>query len=528
MPWHERPHPCWSWKLGWVLVAIGLMVWPGGCRRPVVLAADTLVMAVEKPPKTLDPRVGNDAVSARLHQIIFDTLVNKNEQLDIVPELADFTISPDGRVFTFRLRPGVVFHDGRPLTAEDVKYTFESLCAPTFNSPKKGDFALVESIEAPDERTVVFRCRAPNLPMLGSLVAVGIVPKGTSPEEAAQRPVGTGPFRVVTYRENHDIWLEANPAYFKGAPRLKRLQIRFIPDAMTRELELRKGTVQLAVNADLAYSTNQALGKTPGLKLVQAKGTNIAYLGLNCEDARLADVRVRRALALAIDRETIIRTVLRGMARPAAGPLPPEQWAYPEDLPPPRYDPEEARRLLAEAGYGPGRPLRLELKTSSAELSRQVAAVLQEQLKRVGVELSLRSFEFQTFLQDTIAGNFQMFYLINVGANQSVDFLSYFYESSRIPTKAKGYSEGANRARYRSPEVDRWLRAAAATTDKAEQRRLYGLVQKQVVSDVPQIFLWYPNNVAIAHERVQGITLELSGSYAFLRQVWIAEGGAAE
>lgn len=109
MPWHERTRRCWSWKLGWVLVAIGLMVWPGGCRRPVVLAADTLVMAVEKPPKTLDPRVGNDAVSARLHQIIFDTLVNKNEQLDIVPELADFTISPDGRVFTFRLRPGVFF-----------------------------------------------------------------------------------------------------------------------------------------------------------------------------------------------------------------------------------------------------------------------------------------------------------------------------------------------------------------------------------------------------------------------------------
>ncbi|QUV84717.1 ABC transporter substrate-binding protein [Chloracidobacterium aggregatum] len=239
-------------------------------------------------------------------------------------------------------------------------------------------------------------------------------------------------------------------------------------------------------------------------------------------------MRVRRALALAIDRETIIRTVLRGMARPAAGPLPPEQWAYPEDLPPPRYDPEEARRLLAEAGYGPGQPLRLELKTSSAELSRQVAAVLQEQLKRVGVELSLRSFEFQTFLQDTIAGNFQMFYLINVGANQSVDFLSYFYESSRIPTKAKGYSGGKPGAL--SVGGSGWLAAGGggATTDKAAQRRLYGLVQKQVVSDVPQIFLWYPNNVAIAHERVQGITLELSGSYAFLRQVWIAEGASQD
>ncbi len=488
-----------------------------------MIAADTLVMAVEKPPKTLDPRVGNDAISARLQQIIFDTLVNKNDRLDIVPELAaDFAVSPDARAFTFRLRSDARFHDGRPLTAEDVKYTFETMCAPDFSSPKKGDFALVERIETPDERTVIFRCRAPNLPLLGSLVAVGIVPKGTTSEAAAQKPIGTGPFRVIAYRENSDILLEANPDYFKGGPKLRQLRIRFIPDATTRELELRKGTVQLAVNADLAYSTSQALGKAPGLKLTQAKGTNLAYLGLNCDDPRLADVRVRRALALAVDRETIIRTVLRGMARPAAGPLPPEQWAYPDDLPPPRYDPDAARQLLAEAGYGPGHPLRLELKTSSAELPRQVAAVLQEQLKRVGIELSLRSFEFQTFLQDTIAGNFQMFYLINVGGNQSVDFLSYFYESSRIPTKEKGYSEGANRGRYRSPQVDAWLRAAAATTDKAEQRRLYGLAQRQVVDDVAQIFLWHPNNVAVAREQVQGIELELSGSYAFLRGVWIS------
>lgn len=526
MPWREarRRRRGGGW-FSYALAAAFFLAWlPSGCRRPAVVAPDTLVMAVEKPPKTLDPRVGNDAVSARLHQIIFDTLVNKDDRLDIVPDLAaEFTVSPDARVFTFRLRPDVRFHDGRPLTAADVKYTFETMCARDFNSPKKGDFALVETIETPDERTVVFRCRAPNLPMLGSLVAVGIVPQGTTPDEAAQTPVGTGPFKVVAYRENHDILLEANPDYFKGAPKLKRLRIRFIPDATTRELELRKGTVQLAVNADLAYSTNQALGKTRGLKLVQAKGTNIAYLGLNCDDPRLADVRVRRALALAIDRETIIRTVLRGMARPAAGPLPPEQWAYPDDLPPPRYDPDEARRLLAEAGYGPERPLRLELKTSSAELPRQIAAVLQEQLKLVGVRLSLRSFEFQTFLQDTIAGNFQMFYLINVGGNQSVDFLSYFYDSSRIPTKEKGYSEGANRGRYRSPQVDAWLRAAAATTDKAEQRRLYGLVQKQVVADAAQVFLWHPHNVAVAHERVQGIALELSGSYAFLREVWLAD-----
>ncbi|QUW01862.1 ABC transporter substrate-binding protein [Chloracidobacterium validum] len=524
MPWREARRPAAvlvAAQCLWLVVAGWLA--GGGCRRPVALAADTLVLAVEKPPKTIDPRVGNDAVSARLQQLVFDTLVNKNDQLEIVPELADFTVSPDARVFTFRLRPDIRFHDGRRLTAEDVKYTFESMCASDFSSPKKGDFALVERIETPDAQTVIFRCRAPNLPMLGSLVAVGILPKGTDAAEAATKPIGTGPFKVVAYREQNDIWLEANPDYFKGAPKLKHLRIRFIPDATTRELELRKGTVQLAINADLAYSTNQALGKARGLKLVRSKGTNIAYLGLNCEDARLADVRVRRALALAIDRETIIRTVFRGMARPAAGPLPPEQWAYPADLPPARYDPEEARRLLGEAGYGPERPLRLELKTSSAELSRQVAAVLQEQLKQVGIELALRSFEFQTFLQDTIAGNFQMFYLINVGANQSVDFLSYFYESSRIPTKERGYSEGANRARYRSAAVDGWLRAAAGTTDKAEQRRLYGLVQKQVVADAPQIFLWHPDNVAVAHERVQGIALELSGSYAFLRKVWIAD-----
>jgi peptide/nickel transport system substrate-binding protein len=497
-----------------------------GCRRATI-PPGMLVMAVEKAPKSLDPRIGNDSVAFRLQQMIFNTLLNKDERFEFTPELAAAPpeISPDAKIFTFRLKTGITFHDGRPLTSADVKYTFDTLREKTFNSPKKGDFAKVTSIETPDSQTVVFRCSEPNAPLLGSLVAVGVIPKDSG-GTVEKSPIGTGPFRVVEYRENSDITLEANPAYFQGAPKVQKVRVRFILDNATRELEVRQGGVSLAVNADFAYATLQQMGKSPGLKLWQGKGTNIAFLGLNCEDPTLKDVRVRRAISFAIDREIIIRTVMRGMARPAAGPLPPEQWAYPPDLPPARFDPAEAKRLLDEAGFpdpdgdGPQmRSLKLELKTSSNQLSRQIAAVLQEQLRMVGIALALRSFEFQTFLQDTVSGNYQMYYLINVGANQSVDFLSYFYESTRVPTREKNFSEGANRSRYRNAEVDAWLAQAATTLDRAEQKRLYALVQKKIVEDAPQIFLWHPNNVAIASDQVESVGLEPSGGYYFLRDV---------
>lgn len=512
-----------------ILLLAGLLPLGSACRRNLQLPPGLLVMAVEKAPKSLDPRIGNDAVAARLHQMMFNTLVNKNEKLETVPEIADFEISPDAKVFTFKIRPGFVFHNGKPLKAEDVKYTFDTLRDKNFVSPKKGDFAKVESIDTPDDRTVIFRCSAPNAPLLGSLVAVGVIPKDSGPT-TEKSPIGTGPWKLHEYREGSEITLDANPNYNLGAPKLKQVKVRFVLDNATRELEVRQGGVHLALNADFAYPTLQQMGKSNGLKLLQSKGTNITYLGLNCEDPVLKNVKVRQAISVGIDREKIIRTVLRGMARPANGPLPPEQWARPDDLPPSRYDVAEAKRLLDEAGFpdpdgdGPApRAIKLELKTSSNQLSRQVGTVLQEQMKLIGINLALRSYEFQTFLQDTISGNFQMFYLINVGANQSTDFLSYFYESTRIPTAAKSFSEGANRARYRNPDVDKWLNQAAGTLDQAEQKRLYGLVQKQVVADAPQVFLWYPNNVAITSDRVDNVSLELSGGYFFLKDVTLLD-----
>ncbi|HNB74388.1 MAG TPA: ABC transporter substrate-binding protein [Acidobacteriota bacterium] len=493
-----------------------------GCRRNQQLTPGLLVMATEKAPKSIDPRVGNDSVSARLHQLLFNTLVTKNDKLEIVPELATFEVSPDAKTFTFHLKPGVMFHNGKPLTAEDVKYTFDTLRDPNFNSAKKGDFIKVEVIEAPDPQTVIFRCKEPNSPMLVSLVAIGIIPKDSG-ATAETKPIGTGPFKVGDYQVDREITMEAFPQYFEGAPKLEKVRVRFIPDSAVRELELRQGGVQLAVNADLASDTVEKLAQTPNLTVWQSTGTNISHLGLNCDDPILKNVKVRQALVHAINRESFIKNVLRNMARPAYGPLPPEQWAYPADLPKLDYDPALAKKLLDEAGYrdpdgdGPQTRLKLEIKTSSLPLARQIATVLQEQFKQVGIQLEIRSFEFQTFLSDVNAGNFQLYTLTSIGANQHPDYLSYAFDSSRIPTKEKNYSEGANRSHYRNAEVDGWLRKAGATLNQEEQKQLYGLAQKKIVEEVPTIFLWYPNNVAIGNNKLTNVKPDLSGSYTFLR-----------
>jgi peptide/nickel transport system substrate-binding protein len=239
----------------------------------------------------------------------------------------------------------------------------------------------------------------------------------------------------------------------------------------------------------------------------------LAYLGFNARDPILKDARVRQAVAYAIYRQPLIHYLLRDFARPARSVLPPESWAYNGDVPDYAHDPGRARELLDAAGYPAVQGVRfhLAMKTSTEESTRLLAAVLQQQLRDVGIELDIRTFEFATFFSDVTHGEFQLYSLRWVGANEDPDMFEYVFHSSKFTP------HGANRSFYANPRVDALIDQARREPDQKTRRQLYAELQRILASDLPYINLWYYDNVLVASKRIRNLQLSPSGSYDFLK-----------
>src|SRR5579863_5692542 len=343
---------------------------------------NTLVMIIESSPTNLDPRVGLDAQSERIDDLLFDDLCTRDEHLNVQPGLAERWEIPDPRTYVFHLHRGVRFHDGRPLTSRDVKWTFDSLLQGKIRSTKAAAYRLVDHIDAQDDYTVVFHLKEPFATLLWNVSdgAIGIVPYGSG-EEISRHPIGSGPFRFVSAEPDKEVIIERNDGYWGAMAHLQRVRFAVIPDATTRALELRKGSADIAINS-LTGDMVLALEREPNLEVLHAPGTVLGYLAFNTRDPILKDVRVRQALSYAIDRTPIIHYLLRDFARPAYSLLPPESWAYNGDVPHFDYDPTRARQLLDQAGYLAvnGVRLHLTMKASTEESTRLMAAVFQQQL----------------------------------------------------------------------------------------------------------------------------------------------------
>ena len=369
-------------------------------------------------------------------QLIYDTLVVRNEKFDFVPSLAErFEESDDHKTFTFHLRSGVIFHNGKPLTSADVKYTFDSLLSPALKSPIRGSVDKITSIDAPDPSTVVFHAREPFYTFIGNLLAIGIIPEGAG-DEIINAPIGSGPYKFISYKEGDAIQLEAFAAYWGGAPNTPRLDIKVVTDNSTRQAEIMSGEVDLAYNAQFDPETIRALGRRRDIQVVVGDGASIGYLGVNVSPTSLlSNQKLRQAVAYGIDREVIIHRLLRDQARKANTIMPPEHWAYDHGVTVYDHDPERAKQLLDEAGLtdpdgdGPRSRLTITMLTTTTQLSRNIAAIMQDQLRRVGIQLELQSLEPATLFDKLSKGQFDLYYLIGIGFNQLTDVFQFVYHS---------------------------------------------------------------------------------------------------
>lgn len=499
------------------LAALLLVLLLTGCARRIDPA--TLVMIIESSPTNLDPRVGIDAQSERLDMLIFDGLLRRDDHFNLQPMLAERWEIPDPLTYVFHLRTGVRFHDGRPLAARDVKYTIDSLLRHVLSSPKTATYKRVDHIDAPNETTVIFHLKEPDATLLWNLSegGIGVVPYGSG-ADFNRWPIGSGPFRFVSQEQDKEVVLDRNPDYWDPAfrPHVQRVRFKVVADATTRALELRKGSADIVPSGALSADMVHALSRDPGLQIESAPGSVYMYLAFNLRDKILQDVRVRQAIGYAIDRGPIIRYLWRDQAEPASSILPPQSWAYNGDVRQYDHNPERARQLLDQARYPPqagGIRFHLSMKTSTEEPTRLLAAVLQQQLREVGIALDLRSMEFATFFSDVTKGAFQMFSLRWIGGNQDPDIFEYVFHSSSVPPQR------ANRGYYSNPRVDALLDEARTEVDPQKRKPLYDQVQKILAEDLPYINLWYLDNVVVHRKQVQDLKIMPSGDYSYLKTV---------
>ena len=487
---------------------------------------------------TLDP-VGAqvvDAASERVRVLLFNSLVRKNEKFEYVNDLASELpkTSEDGLTVTFNLRDNVKFHDGRPFTSADAKYTLDTLL--TSNSGKAASFfevvsgakqPYITSVEAPDARTLILRLRKPWLQLLPNLVPIGIIPKDSAAQQATQ-PLGSGPFRFKSFDQTQQILdLVANPDYWEGAPAIKELRVRVIADANALQAELKSNHVDLVpAPSNLTPDSIISLGQDPALQALPFPGANIYHVTFNTQSPPLDNVKVRQAIAYAIDRESIINTLLRGQGKLAHSILPEESWAFSQGTTY-AYDLNRAKQLLDEAGFrdpdGDGPQMRfkdpISFKfSSSSTLANQYGNVIADQLKRIGIPIKIETAESNTVLDQLRQGQFQMTTGNWVGGNQDPIFYKDLFATSEIPTATRA---SRNRSRYSNPELDRILDEALNTTDQQKAKALYTQAQSIVSRDVPLLPLWYPANMVIAKKNVGNIKVDGSGDWSFVRNVTV-------
>ena len=508
------------------LLLSALLLVSGSCRK----RSDAFVIALSDKISTIDP-VGSqtiDAASERVRVLMFNSLVRKNEKFEYVPDLAtDIQTSGDGLSYTFTLHDGVKFHDGRVLTSADAKYTLQTILdsktsgrtASFYEGTGAARQPYITGIETPDARTLVIRLRQPWLQLLTNLVPISIIPDGSAASQATH-PIGTGPFKFSSFDPTQSkVEMVVNPDYWQGQPAIEKVLVRTIDDANSLQAELKSKRVDLVpLPSNLLPDTLQALGQDPNLKLEMFPGANVVYMGFNVKEAPLDNVKVRQAIAYAVDRESLIRDLLLNQAKIAHSILPAESWAYNAGQQY-AYNPETAKKLLDEAGFrdpdGDGPKMRLAkpivLKISTSAATRAYAQVIQNYLKQVGIPLEIETMESNVLRDQMRNKQYQMTVSNWVGGNQDPVFLKDLFTT-------KG---NFNRTNYSNAQLDPILDQAADAADREKARALYAQAQDIISREVPMLPLWYPANMVVAQKRVGNIKVDGSGDWSFVRNLTV-------
>ncbi|MBK0327996.1 ABC transporter substrate-binding protein [Rhodobacteraceae bacterium F11138] len=510
-----------KWTRRGVCAAVGAVMIAGSLALPAVAQTPPGVLIVGQiaEPKSLDPAAVTAVNDFRIVVNLYEGLTRyRPGTLEVEPALAEsWTISDDGTEYTFKLRPGVKFHDGTNFDAEAVKFNFDRMLDENHPHHDTGPFPLsfffsaIEKTEVVDDQTVRFTLNAPYAPFLSNLAyPTGLMVSPAAVKEFGadfgRHPSGTGPFTFAEWRSNEAVVVERNADYWGDMAGSDVVVFRPITDANTRVAEMLAGGIDLMVEVP---PTSLSQFKGDGFEVAQQAGPHVWFLILNAKEGPFSDVRVRQAANYAINKAAIVNDVLEGTAEVAAGPTPPAfAWAYNDELEPYPYDPDKARALLADAG-AEGAELTFYVTEGGSGMLDPIAmgTAIQADLAAVGLKVNIETYEWNTFLGEVNPGlegkadMAEMAWMTN-----DPDTLPYL----ALRTEAWPDQGGFNSGYYSNPKVDELLESARTAVDQDERARLYKEMQAIVQEEAPWVFVanWKQN--AVTSDRVQGFALEPS------------------
>ncbi len=459
----------------------------GGGAPETSTPPNTLEVALEEEPPELDPNFSSAYVDRQVMASLYDKLVDIDRQGKIVPMLAEsYEVSGDDKVYTFKLRKGVKFHDGTPFNAEAVKFNLDRYQEK--DSVRSTEVEPIESVEVVDDYTVRVTLSEPFAPFLAVLTdRAGIMASPKAIQESkgrlSDKPVGTGPFKFVERVRGDSITLEKNEDYWKdGFPKANKIVYSGIADENVQYQNLQSG--ELDIIDSIPYVEFRSLQDDENYKVSIVPGLGYQGFNLNTQQPPFDDKRLRQAVYRLVDREAIVKAVLRGVGgTPANSPFGKESWAYSEESDAyPERNVKEAKALLKEAGQK-GK-FSFTLKIDPSPTSQQLGQVIQNSLKPAGVQVKLEQLEFGRLLEDSINGNYEALFLGWSGRiDPDLNLYPFIYTDGDF-----------NDSGYSNPEVDKLLDEARTTSDQAQRKELYGQVMDILHEDVPYVYLYHNNS----------------------------------
>lgn len=484
-------------------VAVGVG-WAAAVRAQESRVGGAVTIALTEEPDTLDPQKTGAAVAAEIFRLVGEPLLAHDFNNGVVPALAQsWTVSRDGLVWTFTLKSGATFHDGAPVTAQAVAASIERALAPDTKSPvAKAQLGPVAGVEAPDARTLRFTLKQPFAPLLNNLTDSRLSPVSVRAAEAAgpnfgRAPVSEGPYTVKEWTSGHHITLARNPAFTWGPPYMhagpayiEQVTYRIIPDSATQVAAFESGEASQIQIPPHDINRLVSAGRYQVFKFLR-KGVGL-FLEFNITREPWNDLRLRRAMNYAINKDVLVKVALEGQGEPAYGPLPPSIWGYwPEIVDyAPHYDPGKAKQLFAESGYAPGadgilqkngKPLTFTLFTAPIDTWTRSAQLVQAGLRAFGVAFDIQTFEFGTLLEKLKKGD------------QQAEFMGYTYNEPDIFFiwfDSQNIGSGLNFSHDADPKLDALIDEARRTTDLAKRAAVYAALQRYVVDQALWVPLW--------------------------------------
>jgi peptide/nickel transport system substrate-binding protein len=489
---------------------------------------DSLVEGTIGEPSNLIPILASDSASFDVAALVYNGMLKYDKNLNLVGDLAQsWDISPDGLTITFRLRKGLKWHDGGDFTSRDVLYTYHVTIDPKTPTAYAEDFKQVKKAEAPDPYTFRVTYGRPFAPALASwgmpiLPAHLLEGKDITKSPLSRNPVGTGPYRFKEWIAGQKVVLESFHSYFEGRPFIDRYVYRIIPDTSTMYMELKAGGLDMMSLTPVQYRRQTETPEfTSHFNKYRYPSSTYVYLGYNLRNPLFTDKRVRQAITSAISKDEIIQGALLGMGQAAHGPYKPGTWQYNSTVKDLGFNPEKARTLLAEAGWKrgsdgmlvkDGRPFRFTVLTNQGNEQRlKTAQIIQQRLKKIGIDVKIRVLEWSSFITHFIdKRNFEAVILAWT-ITQDPDIYDVWHSSKTGPKEL-------NFINFKNAEVDRLLEEGRRTFDREKRKRCYYRIQEILAEEQPYTFLYVPDSLPAVSARFRGIEPAPAGiSYNFIR-----------